>query len=81
MKHYLLIIAAVALVGCGKKTTTDEVDGQPVNPNVVGNKSPKVKPKKLIADPIVEKEIRRQLKKPEGELTKADLEQVTEIDL
>jgi len=34
-----------------------------------------------IADPIVEKAIREQLKKPTGELTKADLEKVTELEL
>ena len=37
--------------------------------------------KKLIADPIVEKAIRRVLEKPEGELTKADLEKVTRLSL
>ena len=38
-------------------------------------------PEKLIADPIVEKAIRKSLKKPTGELTKADLEKVTRLDL
>ena len=33
------------------------------------------------SDPIVEKAIRRSLKKPEGELTKADLEKVTGLAL
>ncbi len=37
--------------------------------------------KPLIADPIVEKAIRRHLKKPTGELTKADLEKVTALAL
>ena len=37
--------------------------------------------KPLIADPIVEKAIRKQLEKPEGELTKADLEKVTSLAL
>ena len=36
---------------------------------------------KLIADPIVEKAIRSSLKKPEGKLTEADLEKVTDLDL
>ena len=36
--------------------------------------------KPLIADPIVEKAVRKQLKKPTGELTKADLEKVTMLD-
>jgi hypothetical protein len=37
--------------------------------------------KPLIADPIVEKAVRKQIKKPEGELTKADLEKVTGLNL
>ena len=43
--------------------------------------STKVVPQKLIADPIVEKAIRRQLKKPEDELTNVDLEKVTWVNL
>ena len=34
-----------------------------------------------IANPIVEKAIREELKNPTGELTEADLEKVTELDL
>ena len=70
MKQLLLICAVVALVGCGKKK-----DGNTgvVNPN---KPSPKAVPVN-IADPIVEKAIRKSLKKPTGELTKADLEKVT----
>ena len=34
-----------------------------------------------IVDPIVEKAIRKELKKPEGELTKTDLEKVTMLSL
>ena len=37
--------------------------------------------KPLIADPIIEKSVRMSLKKPTGELTKADLERVTRLDL
>ena len=37
--------------------------------------------KPLIADPIVEKAIRKELKKPTGELTKADLEKVNSLDI
>ncbi len=37
--------------------------------------------KPLISDPIVEKAIRKELKKPTGELTKADLEKVTLLGL
>ena len=36
---------------------------------------------KLIADPIVEKAVREMLKMPEGELTNADLEKVTGLNL
>ena len=34
--------------------------------------------KPLMDDPIVERAVRKQLKKPEGELTKADLEKLTD---
>ena len=37
--------------------------------------------KKLITDPIVEKAILKELKKPISYLTKADLEKVTELSL
>jgi len=36
---------------------------------------------KLIADPIVEKAIREKIKKPAGELTKADYKKVTKLSL
>ena len=59
MRHFLIIIATVALVGgCSVK-----------------------KARQLITDPIVEREIRRQLGKPEGELTKTDLGKVRELIL
>ena len=54
MKQVLLMIAVVALVGCGKP---------------------------LIDDPIVEKAVRKSLRKPTGKLTKADLEKVTSLYL
>ncbi len=37
--------------------------------------------KPLIADPLVEKAVRRWAEKPTGELTKADLEKVTRLHL
>jgi len=43
--------------------------------------SPMVVPNKLIANPTVEKAIRKSLKKPTGQLTKADLEKVTALNL
>ena len=56
MKQTLLILMAVALVGCGGDNT-----------------------ERVISDPIVKEAIRNQLNKPTGELTKADLEKVTEL--
>ena len=75
MKQFLLMIAAVVLVGCGKK---NDPNTGVVNPN---KPSLKATPEKLITDPIVEKAVREKLKKPEGELTKADLAKVTELSL
>jgi len=71
MKQVLLMIAVLAVVGCGesKKETSQK------------SESPKAAPEKLIADPIVEKAIRKEIKKPTGELTKADLEKVTGLNL
>ncbi|MDC0050833.1 protein phosphatase 1 regulatory subunit 42 [Verrucomicrobia bacterium] len=62
MKQILLMI--VAVVGCSNDTRKAAPD--PVLP---ANE-------KLIADPIVEKAVREELEKPEGELTKADLGKV-----
>ena len=75
MKQILLMIAVVALVGCGEKG-----DGNTgvVDPN---KPSPEAISEKLIADPIVEKAIRKRLKKPKGELTKADMEKVTRLGI
>ena len=63
----LMILAAVALVGCGKK---DDGNTGVVNPN-------KPSPKAVVfANTILE-----QLKKPTGELTTADLEKVRDLTL
>ena len=66
----ILLICAVALVGCGKK---EDGNTGVVNPN---EPSPKAIPEKLIADPIVEKAIRESLNKLTGELTEADLARI-----
>jgi hypothetical protein len=58
VKHFLLMIAAVALVGCGKGALTKEESAK-----------------------VIEAAVRKQLKKPTGELTKADYEKVTDLDL
>lgn len=78
VKHFLLTIAVVALLGCGKKE-----EAQPTTPKPEAKKPepPKVVLSSTEAKALVEAAIRRQLKKPEGELTKEDLEKVTLIDL
>ena len=38
-----------------------------------GKKEPKIVPENLITNPIVEREIRKRIKKPTGELPEADL--------
>ena len=66
MKQILVMMGVVVLVGCGEKN----------DPN-----TGVVNPEKLITDPIVEEDIRFRIKKPEGELTEADLKKVTYLDL
>ena len=66
MKILIPILIGLLVVGCGKKESE--------------KKKPEP-PKKLIADPFVEKEIRKRIKKPIGKLTKADLEKVTVLVL
>ena len=68
MKQILLILVVVALIGCGETSWVSN----PSNPNNV----------------LIEKAIRKQLKKvdpthhaQEGELTKADLEKITHLNL
>ena len=74
MKQIFLMIAMVALVGCGKND-----DG---NTGVANSNEPSPKAVPInIANPIVEKVIRAQLKKPTGELTQADLEKVPGLSL
>jgi len=79
MKQLLLICAVVALVGCGgskeKATPETQAKAEPKKPEAV----PVVTV--TIDNPIVEKAIREKLKKPTGELTKADYEKVTRLVL
>ena len=63
----ILLMILVALMGCGNKETVEKPE------------PPKAAPEKLIANPIVEKAIRKHLKKLKGELTEADLEKVTKL--
>ena len=66
MKVLIPIVIGLLVLECGKGTTS--------NP-------PKATPNKLIDNPIVKEAIREELEKPEGELTKTDLEKVTELSL
>ena len=69
------------MVGCGKEAQGPS-QPEPATPpqGTEKPKPPKASPTKLIDDPNVEKAIREKLKKPTGELTKADLEKVTYLD-
>jgi hypothetical protein len=73
MKQLLLICAVMALVG-GCASTPKVV---PSTPKVIPN-SPKAKEESA---KVIEAAIRKSLKKPEGELTKADLGRVTVVGL
>ena len=81
MKQILVMIAVVVLVGCGS-TKVEPPQASEAEPQVVSKPTP-VSPadEKLIADPIVEKAVRKKLKRPEGKLTEADLKKVTHLDL
>ena len=96
MKQILVMMAAVVLVGCGKKaeplpaphtpedkpSTAQTVKaGAQTTPEPLPTPDPAPAEEKPIADPIVEKAIRRSLNKPEGELTEADLEKVYVLKL
>ena len=97
MKTLCLIILTASLgAGCGKTGNSDAGKPKPLltqpkvveKPNPTESKPaepkpnpPAVGPQELIASPIVENAIRQQLKKPKGELTQADLEKVTELNL
>ena len=66
------MIAVVALVGCGTtKVDSPQPTDNEVDPNAPAN----------ISDPIVEEKVRRVLKMSTGELTNADLANVTELSL
>ncbi|MEE2715527.1 MAG: leucine-rich repeat domain-containing protein, partial [Verrucomicrobiota bacterium] len=62
------------------KNATDQ-SSKPANHPKPNPQQPETTSEKLITDPIVEKKIRVELKKPKGELTKADLEKVTILHL
>ena len=68
------MIAVVALVGCGKKEAPKEENRVRVQRSTPKPEPPKAVPEKPIANTILE-----QLKKPTGELTNADLENLTKL--
>ena len=75
MKQILLMMAVVALVGCGKKEAPKEENRVRVQRSTPKPEPPKAVPEKPIANTILE-----QLKKPTGELTNADLEKLTQLE-
>ena len=90
--NQLLLICAVVALGCGKATKEKAAKIKAAaDARVAAEKKatetatipqqPKTTSEKLITDPIVEKAVREKLKKPTGELTKADLEKVKYLDL
>jgi Leucine-rich repeat (LRR) protein len=75
MKQILLILAVVALVGCGEPKKEESAKAKAAA-------EAKVTEDKSAADwKVIEKAIRKELKKPTGELTKVDLEKVTTLYL
>ena len=85
MKQILVMMAAVVVVGCSKDTPETSQAAE-AEAQVATKPTPEPDPvspadEKLIADPIVEKAVRTSLKKPEEELTEADMEKVTELVL
>ena len=85
MKQILVMMAVVVLVGCSKDTPETSQAAE-AEPQVASKPTPEPDPVssaggKLITDLIVEKAIRKSLKKPEGELTEADLGNVIELIL
>ena len=86
LKQILLICAVVALVGCHAGNKGAEEAKLAAKAKAIAEARAAVESKRQstiveIANPIVEKAIREQLKKPTGELTKADLEEVTYLSL
>ena len=74
MKQLPFIIAVVALVGCGENRAISEwKEGQKARAKAAAEAKSQ--------SAILEKAIRKSLKKPTGELTKADLEKVTDLSL
>ena len=87
MKQILVMVVAVVLVGCSKDTP-ETYQSAEAAPQVASKPTPEPDPVSpaeekaiSIADPIVEKMVRIDLEKPEGELTEVDLEKALWLDL
>ena len=80
MRYFLLMIAVVALVGCGE--SAEEKAAKAKAAAAEARAKAAAAEAKAAADwKVIEKAIRVELKKPKGELTKADYEKVTELNL
>ena len=77
MKQILLAVATMALVGCGKKESAESQGSS----RRTSTSTSWVSDSTDLNNVKIETAIRKILAKPEGELTKADLEKVTELDL
>ncbi|MDC0050813.1 hypothetical protein OAJ79_04210 [Verrucomicrobia bacterium] len=87
MEQILVMMAALVLVGCSKDTPETSQTAE-AEPQIASKPTPEPDPispaeEKVIAiaDPIVEKVVRIQLEKPEGELTNADLGNIIGLGL
>ena len=85
MKQILVMMVVVVLVGCSKDTPETSQAAE-AEAQVASKPTPEpdpISPAKekviAIADPIIEKAVRFSLKKPEGELTEADLEKIINL--
>ena len=89
MKTLITILIGLLVVGCGKEQTTNTNESSSTPTITAKKKEVKETPTSTswVSDPndpnnvIIEEAIREELNKPTGELTKADLEKVTELDL
>ena len=77
LKQILLILVGLALVRCGENRAISEWKEE----KEARAKAAAAEAKAAADWKVIEKAIRVELKKPEGELTKADYEKVTELNL
>ena len=83
MKQILVMMAAVVVVGCSNDSPETSQAAE-AEPQIASKPTPEPTPvspadEKLIADAIVEREIRKKIRKPKGEITEADLKKVISL--